>query len=468
MSQDVNLTSNVEPSRREFIKGASMGSLMLMMGGVPIQAAEAPGAAAPQETHYNSEVAPMNIAVIGCGTWGKEIIQTLALLKNAPVVAICDSYKPFLNKAKNLAPNAVAVEDYKQVLEMKSVEAVIVATPTHLHKDIVIDALKAGKHVYCEAPLAHTIEDTIAIAKAARDAVKLNFQSGLQYRSEPMKYSVRTFMRNGAVGQAFLVRSQWHQKTSWRRSAPTPEREAAVNWRLDSNLSLGLAGEVGIHQIDLANWFMAKKPLAVTGFGTIANWDDGRTVPDTIQSFLQYPGKANFFYDASLANSYQGNYDIVFGNTAAIAMIQNEEGKNEAWWFKEADANLVGWEIYAKSKQFGRETGISLSADASHSVKSANAAPASAYLDSPLHYSLKAFIKNSHDIPKDVAEFLTAFPDSDVDTVREHIANAPKSAGGHAAGYIEGFEATVTAIKVNEAITTGNKVIIKPELYSLA
>ena len=116
-------------NRRAFIKGASASSMMLMMGATLLQAEDAKPNATPPDTGYSTIAAPVACALIGCGLWGREILQTLALLPNAPVVAICDNYKPFLNRAKEFAPKAQTFEDYKELLALKTVEAVIVATP---------------------------------------------------------------------------------------------------------------------------------------------------------------------------------------------------------------------------------------------------------------------------------------------------------------------------------------------------
>src|SRR6266404_5257412 len=283
-----------ELDRREFLRGTSMGTLMMLMGGIPIEAgAETTNAAAANEnTLYKTITPPVSCGVIGCGVWGREILQTLATLPNAPVPAICDTYQPFLNRAKESAPKAQTYQDYRKLLEDKSVEAVVVATPSHLHKEIVLAALQAGKHVYCEAPLATTVEDAQAIAQAAKAAIKLNFQSGLQLRSDARTvYIFDNFIRVGATGKPVFCRGQWHKKTSWRRATPNPDREKEINWRVSKATSGGLMGEIGIHQLDRMNWFLKAWPSAVTGYGSIMNWDDGRDVPDTVQSFFEYPEK---------------------------------------------------------------------------------------------------------------------------------------------------------------------------------
>ena len=90
----------------------------------------------------------------------------LARFPKAEVIAVCEKYEPFLRRAKEAAPKAEGYTDYRKVLENKDVQAVLITTPTHQHKEIVQEALKAGKHVYCEAPLANTIENTKLFTKA--------------------------------------------------------------------------------------------------------------------------------------------------------------------------------------------------------------------------------------------------------------------------------------------------------------
>jgi predicted dehydrogenase len=460
-------------NRREFIKGASFGSLMLAMGGLPLQADDAK--TAPEETHYSPQTPPVACAVIGCGVWGREIIQTLALLPgpgkpgeqvipNAPVVAICDILKRNINRAKEFAPQAQIYDDYKKLLEQKDVEAVIVATPTHLHREIVEAALKAGKHVYCEAPIAHTVEDARAIAVAAKAAEKVNFQVGLQMRSDPAKLYVRDFIRSGAIGKVVMARAQSHKKESWRRPGSTPELEKAANWRLDKSISTGLAGEVGIQQLDLINWFLNERPAEITGFGGIMNWNDGRDVADTIQAVLQFPSKANLMYDATRCNSFEGDYEIIYGIDAATLMRVNKLGDRKAWLFQEADAHLLGWEVMARKENVGDESGISLAADASHSVKAAEVKE-SPFLVSSLHHSLKAFIDNSYSTAASVSAFFAAMGDG-ADGLGEQLASQSKYRKP-AAGYKEGYEATVTAIKVNEAVMRAGKIELPKELFEI-
>jgi len=458
MSEKENEIGSGDFNRRDFIRGASFSTLMAMMGGIPLQAAETNQPAG--STNFKAVDPPVNCAVIGCGVWGREILKTLAVLPNAPVTAICDTYEPWLNRAKKeAAPKAEIFKDYRQLLEQKSVEAVIVATPTQLHKDIVIAALQAGKHVYCEAPLANTVEDARAIAQAAKAAPKLYFQAGLQDRSDPQRPYVRTFLRSGAIGKNVSCRSQWHKKESGRRTAPSNEREQALNWRLQRKISTGLAGEIGIHQIDLMNWFLGQLPRAVTGFGGILSWNDGRDTPDTVQAVFQYPNEVNYAFEATLASNFDSYYEVLIGTYATVMM----RGRN-AWMFKEADSPTLGWEPYARKDVFFEETGIALSLDATK-LTSLQKKPTmqTTYQDSPLHFALDALITNAHITAKGVENFTTNFG-ADADGLDEYLLTLKRKPF---AGYQDGFDATVTAIKANEAILGGGKIELQKEWFQV-
>src|SRR5439155_26359882 len=174
-------------------KSGSFTTLMTMLGGVQLFVHS--NAAAAEEK--KRDVPTIKVALIGLGAWGREILATLGRVEHADVAAICDTYGAYLRRSSKLAPKAKQVEDYKGILDDKEIKAVIVATPTHKHKEIVPAALKAGKHVYCEAPLANSVEDAREIALAAKAAKKQIFQTGLQMRADPQRQFLLPFIRTG-------------------------------------------------------------------------------------------------------------------------------------------------------------------------------------------------------------------------------------------------------------------------------
>ena len=448
-------------NRRDFLKGSSLSSMAAVLGGTLVTKPES--ASAQESTKPVGP--PVNFGVIGCGYHGRDVIGTLAVLPNAPVVAICDHYGAYLRRAGRSAPNAAKYEQYQDLLNDENVEAVVVCTPTHEHVKIVADALAAGKHVYCEAPMAHTVEDARKIVLMAKKNPRLYFQAGLQNRSDSQRHFLLDFIRTGSWGQTVQVRAQWHKKVSWRRSAPTNEREREMNWRLDEKISTGLVGEIGIHQIDSASWFLRKRPVGVRGFSSIMHWNDGRKVPDTVQAMIEYPRNVRMMYDVTLANSFDAAHEIYYGTSAAL-MVRGAK----AWMFKEADAPLLGWEVYALKETFHKEIGIALSADATKLTTVTGSGDsgerADKYTNTPLYYSLEAFVHNAEVHRTGVEDFIFSFGDDDPEALAEYLVDLDDSKMP-AAGYQEGYEATVTAIKVNEAVATGTEIAFEDSWFDL-
>jgi predicted dehydrogenase len=438
-------------NRRDFLKSSSFATLMTMLGGVQLFG-QTPPEPAPE--------AKIKVAVIGLGNWGRELLNHLGKLKTADVAAICDSYGASVRRSSATAPKAAQIEDYKKILDDKEIKAVIIATPTHQHKTIVLDALKAGKHVYCEAPLAGNIEDARSIALAARDAKRQVFQAGLQMRSDPQRQFLLPFIRSRALGPWVMARAQWHKKQSWRAASSNADREKALNWRLSKATSLGLLGEIGIHQIDQASWFINSRPLSVTGVGTNALWKDDRDVADTVHAMFEYPKNVQLAYDCSLANSFDADYEIYYGSDAAVMLRENK-----AWMFKEVDSPLLGWEVYARKDTFYKETGIVLMAGGSKQTSLDEKAAAEIKIEStPLYNALDRFLRNSIDMSAAEEDAISAYGAEDKAAIDDQLSKVPRRPS---ASYLDGFQATVVAIKANEAIVTGQKITFKPEWFEL-
>jgi predicted dehydrogenase len=449
-----------ESNRREFLKNTSLAALMTLMGGVELRAENA-ATNAPGEAALTKIPDPpsVNFGVIGINEWGKEILHQLSLMPYTPVVAICDTYPHALRKAADEAPKAKQYADYKELLADPNVQAVVIATPTGTHREIALAAIAANKHVYCEAPLANTIEDAKAIAAAARDAVKIVFQAGLQERSHPQRHYLVPFIRGGMLGKDVMARSQWHQHNSWRREAANDKRAAELNWRLDQKTSAGLIGEVGVHQIDVASWFLRNRPLAVTGFSSLILWTDGRDVPDTVQTVYEFPHGVNLMYDATLCNSFDAAYEMYYG-TESTVMVRD----SKAWQFKEAGSPLGGWEVYARKDTFYKESGIQLVANGSHQSALTGGVAADAYPNTPLWYSLDAFCRNVGLLGGAVKDFIDAFGDSDLKALAEQLKTLKTYP---AATWQDGLEATVMAIKGNEAAVKKTKITFEKDWFEL-
>ena len=379
---------------------------------------------------------PVRFGVVGLGQWGRQILTSISSLPSAQIVAICDTYQPYLTKGLEIAPKASAASDYRRLLDSQDVEAVIVATPSHLHKEIALAALQSGKHVYCEAPLATNLDDARAIAAAAERASRVKVQVGLQGRSNALYRHVSQFVRSGVLGTQAQVTGQWNKKQSWRRAAPTPERERELNWRLSNSTSTGLSGEIGIHQLDLIGWYINKFPSSVIGFGSIVNWTDGRDVPDTIQCILEYPGNVRAMFSSTLTSSFSDAYTLFQGSNASLMMREKR-----SWLVKEADSPLLGWEVYARKEQVHEESGICMVADATKLLQAGKEPGKEGSLEPSQDALQRAF----------------------VDFIRSILENSKIACSA-----MEGYRATVIATKVNEAVLANTRIAFQKSEFELS
>ena len=433
--------------RREFLKDSMTASLALAAA-VGVEGAKADTPPAAKKDDEVIPGSPVKFGVIGIGAQGREIMTSLAKIKEgkAQVASYCDTYKaPVLQKkAAALAPGGTFTDDYRRMLDDKTIQAVFIATPSHKHKQIVLDALAAGKHVYCEAPLASDLDEARDIARAGMNA-KTIFMPGLQVRSNKQHEHVLKFVRSGALGKLVSSRAQHHERSSWRQAHPDETRMKELNWRLSKETSSGLIGEIGIHQIDTATWFTKTLPLSVSGVSSLLYYKDGRDVPDTVSCVIEYPNDVSFSYDATLVNSFDGAYEVFFGSSCAIQLRDQR-----AWMFKEADSDLLGWEVFARkdSLEIGdvaagsgikTATGIALVADATKQL---------------------ALGKQPGKIGTDVSK--TALYQA-----CWNFANAINTGKKLEVGPTEGYHATVIAHKANDAVLSNSKIVFEKKWFEI-
>lgn len=365
-----------DPTRREFLATTAGAAAAMVL--VPRLAPAA----------VRSAAGPVSIGLIGAGRQGRAILGELQKLEAAKVAAVCDSEDSRLQSGLRRVQGAEGFADYRALLERKDVQAVFVATPSHLHRQIALDAVQAGKHVYCEAPLATTLEDCRAIEQAASRARTL-FQVGLEARSNPIYQLARTFFRSDSVRDLVMIRSQFAQKTSWRVPSADAAKDREMNWRLDPEVSIGLAGEQGTLQFDAVHWYLNAYPKLVRGHGSVRVHRDGRTVHDTIHCDLIFPDGAVMTYGATLGSSFEGRHEVFFGSNATIKLAWTA-----GWMFKEADAPTQGWEVYANRQQFHADEGITLIADATKLAAQGRLKEGVLLPNTPLWYAINDFLRS--------------------------------------------------------------------------
>lgn len=369
--------------------------------------------------------AAIDVAIVGMGRQGRAIAAELQKIDGVNIVAICDVDAPRLRSGGRRAQGAVAFADHQELLEKTpQASAVFVATPTHQHLQVVKDCLSAGRHVYCEAPLAHTIDDARAIATSARLSDRV-FQAGLLGRSNPVYQLARSFYRTESLRQLVSMRAQHNRKTSWRQSASTPERAKRLDWRLDPAVSIGLPGEWGTQQFDVFHWYTGKYPTSVRGAGSIRVHQDGRTIADTVALSLGFADGTVLDYQATLGNSFGGRYEVFHGEMSAIKLAWSH-----GWMFKEADASTQGWEVYANRQRYFNDEGITLIADATQLASQGKLKDGVGLPNDSLHYGIKDFLSSVVD-------------------------GTPVTTSA-----AEGLRATVIGILAQRAVVTGEEIAI--------
>ncbi|HVN77459.1 MAG TPA: Gfo/Idh/MocA family oxidoreductase, partial [Terriglobia bacterium] len=167
-------------------------------------------------------------ATIGVGGRGYYLTSKFKEL-GADMVAVCDVYEPRRQKCLEAAsPGARACEDYRHILDDHSIDAVVIATPEHWHAKITIDAVKAGKDVYVEKPLAHSVQEGFQMVEAVRQTKRLAMV-GTQRRSYDLYREVKQIFDSGVLGKVRLVNCWWLNR--WE-SLGTKPLEGRLNWEL--------------------------------------------------------------------------------------------------------------------------------------------------------------------------------------------------------------------------------------------
>jgi predicted dehydrogenase len=317
---------NERHERREFLEKLGIGAAGLLAAGYTSTAL---GFAA-NET--------INVGCIGTGGRCQYLMGALKKLPGAKIVAVCDVWKENLAEGRKLAdPNAAAFEDHRRLLERQDVDAVIIATPDHLHVPITIDACAAGKHVYCEKPFTHNLAEGQAVLNAP-NRHKLAVQVGMQQRSMPQFLKAFEIVRSGVLGEIDKVHLTWNRNgphgrkaesvdpksVDWKRflgNAPEQPFDADRfrNWRCYWDFGGGVFTDLMVHYIDVVQWFLElDRPETATSIGSDFA-KPTRDTPDSAQTLLRYPGRGvQVYFEATYMNARNGAMLEFMGTNATL------------------------------------------------------------------------------------------------------------------------------------------------------
>ena len=293
----------------------------------------------------------IRFGIIGPGDRGTQDLQDALKCANTELIGAVDIYTERLTAVKRIAPNAKTYLDYRHMLEDKDIDAVIIATPQHLHCEHFVASIEAGKHVYQEKTMAFTVDHARRMRAAYRRAGKRTVQIGHQGCSSGQVFDAENFVKTGYLGKvtaihAHMYRNTRHDHPQWSRPVrPTmtpeniiwksflgeaPQRDfdanRYLNWRFFWDYSGGNVYENMCHQ--LAFWYKAmdlKIPQAVTMTGGLYLWKDGREVPDTMNVSMEHPEEILYTWDSGFGNNQLGSSEDVLGNDGTVSYTKRGE-----------------------------------------------------------------------------------------------------------------------------------------------
>ncbi len=317
-------------NRREFVEGVAAGAAVI----AAYPSARALGA--------NNRI---RIGLIGAGDRGTQDLKEALLQPDVECVAVADVYSRHRDQVKTVVPGAEVYDDPRRLLDRKDVDAVIIASPLHLHAEHMLATLAAGKDVYCEKTMTWNIAEAVACLHAAQNSRQV-VQVGLQHESDGDLADTRKWIQDGLVGKVTMVESWMSRNTphghgQWVRPVPSDCNPAHVNWNLfldgrpkvefDGNkfinwrlfweYSGGNITENMVHQIAwIQTALNLKEPEAVTMSGGVFSEKDGRQVPDTIAVTMEFPDLV-VLWQSTFNNTHFGLGERILGTDGTIEHI---------------------------------------------------------------------------------------------------------------------------------------------------
>jgi predicted dehydrogenase len=290
----------------------------------------------------------IRLGIIGPGARGTELLREALACENVECAGAADVYTQRLEDVKKIAPDAKTYLDYRCLLEDKSIDAVLISTPQHLHCEHFVASLDAGKHVYQEKTMAFTVEHAKKMRAAWQRAGKRTVEIGHQWLSSGQVPDAASFLKPELMGKITAIRAHMYRNTprgkpQWARpvypdmtaenidwksflgEAPAHDFDAHrfINWRYFWDYSGGNVYENMCHQ--LAFWYKAlglKIPKAVTMTGGVYLWKDGREVPDTMNVSMEHSEEMLFSWDSGFGNDQLKVTEDVLGENGAICRGQ--------------------------------------------------------------------------------------------------------------------------------------------------
>lgn len=301
----------------------------------------------------------IQIALIGAGGQGQGDTKVALQVPGVKLVAVADCYQGRLDHSKELwGADVFTTRDYREILARKDIDAVIVATPDHWHKQASIDSMRAGKDVYCEKPMIHLYSDGPEMIEAQRSTGKI-LQIGSQRVSSVIYAKAKELLASGAIGKLNMVTAWWDRNSAigaWDYTIPldaSPETcdwprflgtapkipfsaEQFFQWRKWKAYGSGVAGDLFVHLFSGTHFVTgAHGPTRAMATGGLRYWKDGRNVPDVMLALFDYPEGFNLSLRVNFVDGGAESEGLIFtgsegtmeigGNAVSVSRVPREK-----------------------------------------------------------------------------------------------------------------------------------------------
>jgi predicted dehydrogenase len=374
------MTSNHPWNRRRFLGTTLAGGAALAVG---------PRLAPAAALGANDRI---RIGVVGTGGRARYLMRLLKELPGCELVAVSDVYEPRMLEAAEIAGSAAAKHaDYRRVLDDEAVHAVVIGSPDHWHLRMATDAVAAGKDVYLEKPISHTIEEGDAFLKLA-EGQKQVVQTGTQQRSWEHFALGKQIVDSGKLGQVTFVHTYWHQrmgigawpdvdlgKLDWKAwLGPAPDQpwspERFFRWRHFRDFGGGVLTDLLTHWIDVVHWYLGvttpQAAVVTSAKYRIKTMD----WPDTVTATLEYPKDFMVTHTGTYASSiddggleFRGDEATLKVDRERLAVYSEASRKGQPWRMTPEP------EILVRSQADGTSTHLANWLDCIRSRKTPNA-----------------------------------------------------------------------------------------------
>jgi len=360
-------------NRREFLERSAWGTATAALA----TKALGQGAAADR----------VRVGVLGSGARAQGLMVEALKLPGVEITAVCDAYRGRAERARQLSEDQAQIEDdYRRVLEDQEVDAVLIGSPDHWHRQMSLDALSAGKDVYIEKPMTYAVSEGLEIVEAVKKTSRI-YQVGSQGMSSPTQKLAHELIQGGKLGQVTLIRASYNRNTAggawlypippdagpstvnWEQFlGPAPKRpfslERFFRWRCYWDYSGGIATDLFVHLLTTIHYLMdAKMPKTLTASGQLYRWKESRDVPDTLNAILVYPEGFTVNLSSTFNNqsSAESSFEIL-GTEGSLAFrggkltYSPENLSEDNRWVVESWTEELAEQYYENPKVQARET----------------------------------------------------------------------------------------------------------------